>query len=145
MSNITVQISDKTITNGLALSLEESKMHPKIFFNRFPDENFTILVVDPDAPSRENPEFRYFLHLLIINNDIEIVPYEPPNPPSNTGFHRYFFCLYKQKFPFNKEHMLILPNKKNDKITRANFNLNEFSHVNHLTLIDSVYFQTENK
>ncbi|CAG0892725.1 unnamed protein product [Cyprideis torosa] len=67
---------------------------------------YTILMVDPDAPSRDDPRFRSWLHLMIVNvpavrgtlkhlDGDTIVPYNGPTPPK--GIHRYVFLVYDQK------------------------------------------------
>lgn len=78
----------------------------------------TIALTDPDAPSRDDPEWSQICHWiatdvqlspagLVANTDededestssssptsslTEILPYKPPGPPPSTGFHRYVF------------------------------------------------------
>jgi phosphatidylethanolamine-binding protein (PEBP) family uncharacterized protein len=64
---------------------------------------FTLIKVDPDAPSRSSATSREWRHWLIVNipgNDISkgevVTPYMGPNPPKDSGLHRYVFLLYKQ-------------------------------------------------
>ncbi|KAI1209502.1 PEBP-like protein [Annulohypoxylon truncatum] len=69
---------------------------------------YTIIITDPDAPSRENPEWSEFCHFIATDVEIsssetsaavrssslkDIVPYKPPGPPPKTGKHRYVFLL----------------------------------------------------
>ncbi|XP_078285022.1 phosphatidylethanolamine-binding protein 4 [Rhinoraja longicauda] len=78
---------------------------------RFPDARedamYVLVMVDPDAPSRNNPTFRYWRHWLV--SEIQgrhlqlgevrgtvLTAYRPPNPPSGTSYHRYQFFLYEQ-------------------------------------------------
>lgn len=69
------------------------------------DENsfYTLLMVDPDAPSRTKPDYREFRHWAIVNipgNSIEkgdvVADYIGSGPPKGTGLHRYVFLVYKQ-------------------------------------------------
>ncbi|RDW95286.1 PEBP-like protein [Coleophoma crateriformis] len=68
----------------------------------------TLVLTDPDAPSRDNPrwsEMCHFVGLIPIDDkhDLEfslagtdfdeIVEYKPPGPPPKTGYHRYVFLL----------------------------------------------------
>ncbi|XP_072027365.1 protein D2-like [Amphiura filiformis] len=64
---------------------------------------YTLLMVDPDAPSAESPSSRYWLHWLVTNIDGEdllhsesetIAGYHKPSPPPGTGVHRYQFFLF---------------------------------------------------
>ncbi|EIE22736.1 PEBP-like protein [Coccomyxa subellipsoidea C-169] len=64
-------------------------------------DTYTLVMVDPDAPSPDHPKYRFFLHWLVVNipgvdvNRGEVVTaYMGPSPPKGT--HRYVFLLYKQ-------------------------------------------------
>lgn len=66
-------------------------------------------MTDPDAPSRENPEWSEICHWVVTNvpfdskddqvdaDDIsanspkDVMPYKPPGPPPKTWKHRYVF------------------------------------------------------
>ncbi|XP_077417745.1 phosphatidylethanolamine-binding protein 4 isoform X1 [Vanacampus margaritifer] len=78
---------------------------------RYPeaDENtfYTLVMVDPDAPSRSSPSQRYWRHWLVtdvkgsslLDGPIQgktITRYVAPTPPPGSGFHRYQFLLYMQ-------------------------------------------------
>ncbi|XP_066500479.1 phosphatidylethanolamine-binding protein 4 [Hoplias malabaricus] len=67
----------------------------------------TLLMVDPDAPSRANPTRSCWRHWLVVNiggselraGDIKgtvLSEYVRPTPPQHSGFHRYQFLLYEQ-------------------------------------------------
>ncbi|XP_021753088.1 protein FLOWERING LOCUS T-like [Chenopodium quinoa] len=63
---------------------------------------YTLVMVDPDAPSPSNPHLREYLHWLV--TDIpgttgatfgqEVVCYESPRP--SQGIHRFVFVLFQQ-------------------------------------------------
>ncbi|XXG98658.1 hypothetical protein Hte_004985 [Hypoxylon texense] len=71
---------------------------------------YTITITDPDAPSRDNPEWSEFCHFIATGVDVsssgtsdavvklaglqDIMPYKPPGPPPKTGKHRYVFLLF---------------------------------------------------
>jgi len=78
---------------------------------------FTIILTDPDAPSRKNPKWGEMCHWIAslptpaessaassayfelpsrvqFENPAEIVPYKAPGPPPKTGYHRYVFLLF---------------------------------------------------
>nr|DBA33998.1 TPA: hypothetical protein GDO54_001608 [Pyxicephalus adspersus] len=73
-----------------------------------PEKLYTLIMVDPDAPSRSNPIHRFWRHWLVTNIPGDVLqrgkevmgtiasPYYPPSPPANTGYHRYQFLLYIQ-------------------------------------------------
>ncbi|XP_078005774.1 phosphatidylethanolamine-binding protein 4 isoform X2 [Phascolarctos cinereus] len=91
------------------------------------NKKYILVMVDPDAPSRNYPKNRYWRHWLIANISAalpslcsrcglkrlrshgggaslktgnirgdELTGYQPPNPPPETGFHRYQFILFEQ-------------------------------------------------
>ena len=66
----------------------------------------TLAMSDPDAPSRDDPEWSEICHWIAtdiplssssdagfdMSKDLkEIMPYKPPGPPKKTGKHRYVF------------------------------------------------------
>jgi len=64
----------------------------------------TIILTDPDAPSRDDPKWSEMCHWIGITegyssnstqskNSKEIVKYKAPGPPPKTGYHRYVFLL----------------------------------------------------
>jgi len=64
---------------------------------------YTLIMTDPDAPSRENPIMREFNHWLVVNipgDKIDkghiLAEYVGSGPPEGTGLHRYTFLVYKQ-------------------------------------------------
>ena len=90
---------------------------------------YTIIMVDPDAPSSTNPIYRYWLHWLIINNDDTIILYNGPSPPKGSGNHRYFILLFYHNNRLNKNNII-------KEITeRKKFNLMNFIEIYNLNLI----------
>ncbi|OTB06564.1 hypothetical protein M426DRAFT_112546 [Hypoxylon sp. CI-4A] len=72
---------------------------------------YIITITDPDAPSRDNPEWSEFCHYIATGVEVpssssessnvvqlsglkDIIPYKPPGPPAKTGKHRYVFLLF---------------------------------------------------
>lgn len=70
---------------------------------------YTITLTDPDAPSRDNPEWSEMCHWIATKISVtspsieegynlkklkDVMPYKPPGPPSNTGKHRYVFLAF---------------------------------------------------
>jgi phosphatidylethanolamine-binding protein len=110
MSNFNVRIGDIVIQNGMFIPFGKSQSKPKINFDRYPNDKYTIVMVDPDAPSRNNPIYKYWLHLLIINNNEKIISHEPPSPPIGSGKHRYIFFLLKQPGTLDKNKLIITNN-----------------------------------
>jgi phosphatidylethanolamine-binding protein (PEBP) family uncharacterized protein len=71
---------------------------------------YTITMTDPDAPSRDNPEWSEMCHWIATGISMtssssseilhttkkfkEIMKYKPPGPPAKTGKHRYVFLVF---------------------------------------------------
>lgn len=83
---------------------------------------YVITLTDPDAPSRDNPEWSEMCHWIAANASItqesmtilpfplfgaedyetqngpdDVVEYKPPGPPPKTGKHRYVFLAFAPK------------------------------------------------
>jgi len=144
MSSFKVKVNGfllKKSDKEIVIPLADTQKQPQIKFNVYPNKNYTILMVDPDAPSHSNPIYKYWLHLLIINNNQEIIKYMPPDPPKGSGPHRYIFYLLEQQNTLDKNKLKIYNDDTNT--SRKNFNLGDFIINNNLTVVDSVYFKTE--
>jgi len=115
------------------------------FENQFEDgKYYTLVMLDPDAPSRKNPKFRSWLHWIVINiqsgsakNGTEMFPYQPPTPPPGSGKHRYIFFLLPQE-----QRQKSVENVRD----RANFDLNKYASQNKISRVSGfLYFTTESK
>ena len=132
--NLQVSIADIIITDDMYIPFEKTQINPLIKFDRYPEELYTIIVVDPDAPSPENPIYKYWLHLLIVNNNDKIAKYEKPAPPPGSGDHRYYFYLYKQNKKIDKDDISLT-----EVNIRKKFNLAKFVTDNNLEKVASTY------
>uniref|UniRef100_A0A3B4ADV7 Phosphatidylethanolamine binding protein 4 n=1 Tax=Periophthalmus magnuspinnatus TaxID=409849 RepID=A0A3B4ADV7_9GOBI len=73
----------------------------------FTKKLYVLVMVDPDAKSRANPELACWQHWLVADiqgtslrkgeiKGTTLADYRPPTPPSKSGFHRYQFMLFEQ-------------------------------------------------
>ncbi|KAF1986198.1 PEBP-like protein [Aulographum hederae CBS 113979] len=71
------------------------------------DMQYTVALTDPDAPSRDDPEWSEICHWIatnihltesespILQKDLtEVMEWKPPGPPPKTGKHRYVFLAF---------------------------------------------------
>ncbi|TFK33164.1 PEBP-like protein [Crucibulum laeve] len=70
--------------------------------------SYTLVMTDPDAPSRADPKFGQWRHWVLPSAGSETeslsalktkpatTPYWPPGPPPGSGFHRYTFLLFEE-------------------------------------------------
>ena len=73
------------------------------YWSRTNHPQLTIAMSDPDAPSRDNPEWSEICHWIATSVSLsdpdddsaydfeEVMPWKPPGPPPKTGKHRYVF------------------------------------------------------
>ncbi|XP_014667553.1 PREDICTED: protein D3-like [Priapulus caudatus] len=64
---------------------------------------YTLIMTDPDAPSRKNPKFREWHHWMVgnipgcdVHQGETLSEYVGSGPPEGTGLHRYVFMVYEQ-------------------------------------------------
>ncbi|MFT7813452.1 phosphatidylethanolamine-binding protein 4 [Arapaima gigas] len=95
-------------TDGLRRKLSSEWGVPRVQLEHADQEKkYTLMMVDPDAPSRRSPTRSHWRHWLVVDilgsdlqkGDIKgsvLTEYRPPSPPANTGLHRYQFLLFEQ-------------------------------------------------
>lgn len=88
---------------GNVLTPTQVKDRPTVTWDAEPNTLYTLLLTDPDAPSRKDPKFREWHHWLVTNipgHEVSkgevLADYIGSGPPPNTGLHRYVFLVYKQ-------------------------------------------------
>lgn len=115
INNIIDQLPDKLLSisypesgvkvdSGNELTPTQVKTMPKIVWeSETPDTYYTLLMTDPDAPNRAEPNFREVRHWLLVNikgNDLSTgtthFEFIGSGPPKDSGLHRYVFLLFKQ-------------------------------------------------
>ncbi|KRX98670.1 Phosphatidylethanolamine-binding -like protein F40A3.3 [Trichinella pseudospiralis] len=117
---------------GNVLTPTQVKEPPSLNWVTTPGALYTIVLTDPDAPSRQNPKFREWHHWLVANipgceiNKGEVLSdYIGSGPPQGTGLHRYVFLVYQQKSNLtDKEHGHLTNRSGNN---RGGFNIRKFA------------------
>ncbi|XP_057960500.1 protein MOTHER of FT and TFL1 [Malania oleifera] len=106
-TEFTVHYGSKQVANGCDIkpSAATGKPRVQLLGGRSSTSNnlYTLVMVDPDAPSPSEPSLREWLHWIVVDipegmdatKGKEVVPYMGPQPP--TGIHRYVFALFKQE------------------------------------------------
>lgn len=127
---IELKINDKKINYDDTLTKSNTSIKPTIKYKSLNSKYYTIIMIDPDAPSHENPIYKYYLHWLIVNTKDTIVDYVGSNPPKDSGNHRYYTCVFEQKDKINTKF----------NFERPNFNLEKFVEDNNLQIIGCFKF-----
>ncbi|KAH8311407.1 hypothetical protein KR044_006165, partial [Drosophila immigrans] len=88
---------------GKELTPTQVKDQPTISWDAEAGALYTLLMVDPDAPSRTDPKLREVLHWAVINipgNKVAdgqvLAEYVGAGPADGSGLHRYVFLIFKQ-------------------------------------------------
>ena len=131
---LSVTFDRKKINHEEFIDLSLVQHEPTLKFDKIPGKLYTIIMVDPDAPSNSNPIYRNWLHWMIVNTTDTIAPFHPSNPSTGTGKHRYYFYLFEQKYPIKKNLTFS---------SRQNFDLELFVKNNELKPISCVMYMTE--
>ncbi|XP_068156697.1 protein D3-like [Drosophila tropicalis] len=88
---------------GKELTPTQVKDQPTVTWDADAGSLYTLLMVDPDAPSRADPKLREILHWAVINipgNTVAdgqvLAEYIGSGAPQGSGLHRYVFLVFKQ-------------------------------------------------
>ncbi|KAK7315662.1 hypothetical protein VNO77_34228 [Canavalia gladiata] len=132
---------NRDVSNGCEFKPSQVVNQPRVVIGGDDLRNFyTLIAVDPDAPSPSDPNLREYLHWLVTdipattgpNFGHEVVTYESPRPLM--GIHRIVFVLFRQ---LGRE-TVYAPG------WRQNFNTREFAELYNLGLpVASVYFNIQ--
>lgn len=88
---------------GNELTPTQVKDRPEVTWEAEMGVFYTLVMFDPDAPSRTNQSIGEVRHWLVMNipesfveQGDEIVEFISSAPPKDTGIHRYIFFVFKQ-------------------------------------------------
>lgn len=105
---------DTTVAMGNTLPIDHTQVLPKVHYlpsESHPidlDATYTLIMTDPDAPSRTEHKWSEYCHYVetgikltakdgsYVSGGRELQSYVGPAPPKGTGLHRYIFLLYKE-------------------------------------------------
>ncbi|KAI3867865.1 hypothetical protein MKX03_031324 [Papaver bracteatum] len=138
---IRIAYRSRAVANGCEIKPSAVADHPRVEIGGDDMRTFyTLVMVDPDAPSPSDPSLGEYLHWLV--TDIpgitgttyghEIVTYEAPRP--NAGIHRFVYVLFQQL----GRQTVYAPG------WRQNFNTRDFAEIHNLGLpVAAVYFNCQ--
>lgn len=124
--------SGAAVETGKELTPTQVKDQPSVTWAAKDQEYYLLAMIDPDAPSREDPKFREWHHWLVGNilgsnlaKGEVLSDYIGSGPPKGTGLHRYVFLVYKQPEKLNFSKVNKLPNNSGEK--RGKFSIAKFA------------------
>lgn len=163
------------VAMGNTLTVEETQSKPKFHFTLDPKSEFkirdadlfTLVMTDPDAPSRTDKKWSEFCHYVAadirlatetsrstssavpdfiaseLSGGKTLVDYHPPGPPKGTGKHRYVFLLYKQ--PGDSSAFTKIADRPNWGFGSPATGVHKWASENHLELVAANFFFAESK
>jgi large subunit ribosomal protein L35 len=132
--HLKVFFNGQSIISGQTVKLLDVQKKPTVRYEPVTGKFYTLIMYDPDAPSKKNPFNKNWLHWLVINNDQTIVPFSPSNPPAGSGPHRYCLCLFEQR-----NNLRVSPINRREK-----FDVEKFVNHNQLHQISCLFYISEN-
>lgn len=138
-----------TVEQGAELTPTKVVERPAMTWEGTPDDLFTIVYSDPDAPSTTDRKFGEWLHWLVVNvpgcdvgGGDELAAYFGSAPGDGSGKHRYSILLYKQSGRVDPDAVgSPFPISGTSGFEpRRSFKSKEFASKNGLTPVDGVGF-----
>ncbi|OSD04396.1 PEBP-like protein [Trametes coccinea BRFM310] len=130
------------VTPGANLTREQNALRPQVFLTTndtsLAQQTFVLAMVDPDAPTPQNPTAAQIRHLLapgiqangsvtsgaaLVNNTPAISDFLRPTPPAGSDPHRYILLLFVQPANFTT----VAPQFVNSSTPISNFNISLFA------------------
>jgi len=124
---------NRRLENNMAMELTPTQVRYQPWSITWPnmraDRYYTIIMIDPDMPSRTTPiaQKNQVLHWLMVNipgagvGGRQLAPYIGSGPPPNTGVHRYTFFVFEEGV-MPKDYTGIQPFDLKNITRRVNWN-----------------------
>ncbi|CCF57702.1 hypothetical protein KAFR_0D00550 [Kazachstania africana CBS 2517] len=155
--------ADTVVKMGNVLPTETTQVMPKVEFKPYDDfqldlnATYSLIMTDPDAPSRTDHKWSEVCHYVetgitfesaqggvISNKGLVRESYLGPGPPKGTGLHRYIFLLYKENNA--KDHTFTeVKDRLNWGYGEPAVGVDKFAAANNLELLAANFFLAENK
>ncbi|XP_055714883.1 protein D3-like [Phlebotomus papatasi] len=137
------------VNYGNELTPTEVKDVPYVSWKANPEDFYTLSLVDPDIPTRKNPQFAQIKNWLVVNipgcNLTEgetIVEYIGAGPYKDTDFHRFVFLLFRQPFgkiDFSPEGKTSMTDQEGRRL----FSIRNFAEKYSLEIYAGNFFQAQ--
>jgi phosphatidylethanolamine-binding protein (PEBP) family uncharacterized protein len=106
LKDLVITYNGSNITKGDFLTINKTITKPNFYYKFDDNTYYTLIMIDSDAPSKNNPIYRNWIHWIITKNSNgntfgntfgnTLINYMKPLPPQNSREHRYIFILFKQ-------------------------------------------------
>ncbi|KAL4867241.1 hypothetical protein BDV12DRAFT_171754 [Aspergillus spectabilis] len=107
-TQLNISFGEKAVELGNLFRVSEVKSAPSISFEKEADtpdsQIYTLLLVDPDAPTPDDPKFAYWRHWVVsglkasetITDAPALTEYLGPGPKDDSRPHRYLLLLFRE-------------------------------------------------
>ncbi|KAL3624475.1 hypothetical protein CASFOL_031143 [Castilleja foliolosa] len=140
---MSVYYASKHVNNGCDIKHSMAATQPRVTITGHPNDFYTLVMTDPDAPSPSEPSLREWVHWIVtdipgctnVTRGKEVVEYVGPRPA--VGIHRYIIVLFRQ----TKGVGVIGLEEADVPTSRSHFNTRAFAQHFDLGLpVATVYF-----
>lgn len=143
---LTISYPSGASVGGAELTPTQVKDQPKVEWTGEAGAFYTLLLTDPDVPSRAEPVAREVRHWLVVNipgNDLSAgearVGYVGSAPIKDSGLHRYVFLLFKQT-KGKQEFKNVTASASNSREGRISTNTRQLIADHNLELVAGNFF-----
>ncbi|KAL3458759.1 phosphatidylethanolamine-binding protein [Aspergillus heterothallicus] len=107
-TELEIAFGEKAVSLGNLFRVSEVKSAPTVSFakeeNASDAQTYTLLLVDPDAPTPDDPKFAYWRHWVVSglkpsdggSEGKVLTEYLGPGPKDDSRPHRYLFLLFRE-------------------------------------------------
>ncbi|KAL4812431.1 phosphatidylethanolamine-binding protein [Aspergillus spinulosporus] len=109
-TELSISFGEKAVSLGNLFRVSEVKSAPTVSFvkeEQSPESHlYTLLLVDPDAPTPDDPKFAYWRHWVVsgltasqgisAESAKTLTEYLGPGPKDDSRPHRYLFLLFRE-------------------------------------------------
>ncbi|KAH6887394.1 phosphatidylethanolamine-binding protein [Thelonectria olida] len=144
-----VAFNGRDVTLGNLFRSSECKSAPAINFSSDVhtelDKSYLIMLVDPDAPTPDDPKFAFWRHWIqsglqppredapcVTFSQAALTEYLGPGPKDDSKPHRYLFLLFREPSGFHLQKEDV---GGEEFVQRRSFNAVEFIKTHHLELV----------
>ncbi|XP_076270104.1 protein D3-like isoform X2 [Rhynchophorus ferrugineus] len=146
-NRVEVKYGASEVSLGNELTPTSVREEPLLKYPSQDGRYYTVIMTDPDAPSRSNPIRREFRHWLVVNvpgSDVSkgevLTAYVGSGPPKGSGLHRYIFLVYEQPEKIAFEEKFV---SNHEVGTRPSFSARKFAEKYHLELTAGNFYQAQ--
>lgn len=106
--SLSLSFNGQSIADGSTVTPSTASVEPELEWLSESGVYYSVMMVDPDAPSPDDPSSAQWLHWAVINipgdgsllNSLDggraMISYAGPSPPAGSGDHRYCTYVFKQ-------------------------------------------------